>query len=119
MAIAGIRDISVINSPPTDRLPIQTYVGGYDPEIVRRAITQEVDRGVRCSLYITAFRLLEPWRATCKILCRSQGGYCARADAGKALEEVMRRFTSGEVDVLLSTSIIESGLDIRMPIPSS
>ena len=45
MALAGIRDISVINSPPSDRLPIHTYVGGYDPDIIRRAIIREIDRG--------------------------------------------------------------------------
>ncbi len=113
MAIAGIRDISVINSPPTDRLPIQTYVGGYDPEIVRRAITREVDRGGQVFFVHNRVQTIGAMANHLQnIVPEARVGIAHGQMQEKGLEEVMRRFTAGEVDVLLSTSIIESGLDI-------
>jgi transcription-repair coupling factor (superfamily II helicase) len=113
MAIAGIRDISVINSPPTDRLPIQTYVGGYDPEIVRRAITREVDRGGQVFFVHNRVQTIGAMASHLQnIVPEARVGIAHGQMQEKGLEEVMRRFTAGEVDVLLSTSIIESGLDI-------
>jgi len=113
MAIAGIRDISVINSPPTDRLPIQTYVGGYDPEIVRRAIMREVDRGGQVFFVHNRVQTIGAMASHLQnIVPEARVGIAHGQMQEKGLEEVMRRFTSGEVDVLLSTSIIESGLDI-------
>ena len=113
MAIAGIRDISVINSPPADRLPIQTYVGGYDPEIVRRAITREVDRGGQVFFVHNRVQTIGAMASHLQnIVPEARVGIAHGQMQEKGLEEVMRRFTAGEVDVLLSTSIIESGLDI-------
>ncbi len=113
MAIAGIRDISVINSPPTDRLPIQTYVGGYDPEIVRRAIMREVDRGGQVFFVHNRVQTISAMASHLQnIVPEARVGIAHGQMQEKGLEEVMRRFNSGEVDVLLSTSIIESGLDI-------
>ena len=117
MAIAGIRDISVINSPPTDRLPIQTYVGGYDPDIVRRAIIREVDRGGQVFFVHNRVQTIGGMASHLQnIVPEARVGIAHGQMQEKGLEEVMRRFTAGEVDVLLSTSIIESGLDIPMPI---
>ena len=113
MAIAGIRDISVINSPPTDRLPIQTYVGGYDPEIVRRAIIREVDRGGQVFFVHNRVQTISAMASHLQnIVPEARVGIAHGQMQEKGLEEVMRHFTAGEVDVLLSTSIIESGLDI-------
>ena len=113
MAVAGIRDISVINSPPTDRLPIQTYVGGYDPEIVRRAIIREVDRGGQVFFVHNRVQTISAMATHLQnIVPEARVGIAHGQMQEKGLEEVMRRFTAGEVDVLLSTSIIESGLDI-------
>lgn len=113
MAIAGIRDISVINSPPTDRLPIQTYVGGYDPEIVRRAIIREVDRGGQVFFVHNRVQTIDAMASHLQnIVPEARVGIAHGQMQEKSLEEVMRRFNAGEVDVLLSTSIIESGLDI-------
>ena len=113
MALTGIRDISIINSPPSDRLPIQTYVGGYDDNIVRQAIIREIDRGGqvffvhnRVQTIATMAKHLESVVPEAKIQI-AHGQMPERE-----LAEVMHRFSAGEVDVLLSTSIIESGLDI-------
>ncbi len=113
MAISGIRDISVINSPPTDRLPIQTYIGGYDPEVVRKAITREVDRGGQVFFVHNRVQTIGAMaRHLQNIVPEARVGIAHGQMQEKVLEEVMHRFTSGEIDVLLSTSIIESGLDI-------
>jgi transcription-repair coupling factor (superfamily II helicase) len=113
MAIAGIRDISVINSPPTDRLPIQTYVGGYDPEIVRRAIIREVDRGGQVFFVHNRVQTIRAMASHLqKIVPEARVSIAHGQMQEKMLEEVMQNFTAGNVDVLLSTSIIESGLDI-------
>ena len=113
MALAGIRDISVINSPPAERLPIQTFTGPYDKQIVRRAIIREIDRGGqvffvhnRVQSIRTVAHQLENLVPEVKI------GIAHGQMKEKLLADVMQKFTAGEIDVLLSTSIIESGLDI-------
>ncbi len=113
MALAGIRDISVINSPPAERLPVQTFTGPYDKKIVRRAILREIDRGGQVffvhnrvqSIRVVAHRL-EALVPEAKI------GIAHGQMKEKLLANVMNKFTAGEIDILLSTSIIESGLDI-------
>lgn len=113
MALSGIRDISVITTPPSDRLPIQTYIGGYDPQLVRNAVIREIDRGGQ--VFFVHNRV-----QTIGAMANHLRGLVPEARLGIAhgqmpenqLAEVMHRFTAGEVDVLVSTSIIESGLDI-------
>ena len=113
MALAGIRDISVINSPPAERLPIQTFTGPYEEKIVRRAIIREIDRGGqiffvhnRVQSIRTVANQLE------KLVPEARIGIAHGQMKEKLLADVMMQFTAGEIDVLLSTSIIESGLDI-------
>jgi len=113
MALSGIRDISVINTPPSDRLPIQTYIGAYDEHMVRNAIRREVDRGGQVffvhnrvqsiSIAATQLQALVP---------EARLGIAHGQMPEDELADVMQRFSQGEVDVLVSTSIIESGLDI-------
>jgi transcription-repair coupling factor (superfamily II helicase) len=113
MALAGIRDISVINSPPSDRLPIHTYVGGYDPDIIRRAIIREIDRGGQVFFVHNRVQTIGAMASQLqRIVPEAKVGIAHGQMQERTLEEVMRRFTAGEIDVLLSTSIIESGLDI-------
>ena len=113
MALAGIRDISVINSPPSDRLPIQTYVGGYDPDIIRQAIIREIDRGGQVFFVHNRVQTIDAMATNLRhIVPEAKIGIAHGQMQERALEEVMRRFNAGEIDVLLSTSIIESGLDI-------
>jgi transcription-repair coupling factor (superfamily II helicase) len=113
MALAGIRDISVINSPPSDRLPIHTYVGGYDPDIIRRAVIREIDRGGQVFFVHNRVQTIGAMASQLqRIVPEAKVGIAHGQMQERTLEEVMRRFTAGEIDVLLSTSIIESGLDI-------
>jgi transcription-repair coupling factor (superfamily II helicase) len=113
MALAGIRDISVINSPPSDRLPIHTYVGGYDTEIIRRAVIREIDRGGQVFFVHNRVQTIGSMASQLqRIVPEAKVGIAHGQMHERTLEEVMRRFNSGEIDVLLSTSIIESGLDI-------
>ena len=113
MALSGVRDISVINSPPAERLPILTFTGPYDENVVRKAIIREIDRGGQVffvhnriqSIQIVANHLQ-------KIVPEAKIGIAHGQMHEKTLAHVMSMFTSGEIDILLSTSIIESGLDI-------
>jgi transcription-repair coupling factor (superfamily II helicase) len=113
MALSGIRDISVINSPPAERLPILTFTGPYEEDVVRKAIIREIDRGGQVffvhnrvkSIQIVANRLQ-------KIVPDAKIGIAHGQMHEKTLSNVMKKFTAGDIDVLLSTSIIESGLDI-------
>lgn len=113
MALAGIRDISVINSPPSDRLPIHTYVGRYDPDIIRRAVIREIDRGGQIFFVHNRVQTIGAMASQLqRIVPEAKVGIAHGQMQERMLEEVMRRFTAGKIDVLLSTSIIESGLDI-------
>nr|MBA3867387.1 transcription-repair coupling factor [Solirubrobacterales bacterium] len=113
MSLAGLRDISVIETPPEGRRPVRTYVGPYDEDLVRKAIEREVERGGQAfvlhnridSLFETAERLraLVP-----KARFAEAHG---QMDEGQ-LEETMLAFLRGDADCLVTTTIIESGLDI-------
>jgi transcription-repair coupling factor (superfamily II helicase) len=112
LALTGARDISNINTPPEERLPVVTQVGPYDSRVVRQAILRELDRGGQC--YFVHNRV----QTIGAVLHRLQALVPeARIEIGhgqmpeRQLEQVMERFATGEIDVLLSTSIIESGLD--------
>jgi len=113
MGLAGLRDISVIETPPEGRRPIRTYVGPYDEELVRRAIEREVGRGGQVfflhnrveTLHETAERL----RALCPGVRFAEAH--GRMDAAE-LETTMLSFLRGDFDCLVATTIIESGLDI-------
>jgi transcription-repair coupling factor (superfamily II helicase) len=113
MAMAGIRDLSVIDTPPEDRLPIKTYVAPYNEELVREAINRELERDGQVyfvhnrvqSIYHVANRLrnLVPE-------ARIAVGH-GQLDE-RELEQVMLEFFDGRYDVLVCTTIIESGLDV-------
>ncbi|MFZ5912316.1 MAG: transcription-repair coupling factor, partial [Chloroflexota bacterium] len=113
MALTGVRDISNLNTPPEERLPVITHVGPYSPKLVRQAILRELERGGQVFFVHNRVHTIEAMRAHLKNLVPE-----ARVDVGHGqmpenqLADVMRRFTAGEIDILLSTSIIESGLDI-------
>jgi transcription-repair coupling factor (superfamily II helicase) len=115
MALTGVRDISNLNTPPEERLSIITHVGPYKPRLVRQAILREMERGGQVFFVHNRVQTIEAFKAHLNRLVPE-----ARVDIGHGqmpmpevqLSAVMRRFTAGEIDVLLSTSIIESGLDI-------
>jgi transcription-repair coupling factor (superfamily II helicase) len=113
MSLAGLRDISVIETPPEGRRPIRTYVGPFEEELVRRAIEREAARGGQ-AFYLynrveTLHEAAEGLRAICPDLRFVEAH--GQMDERK-LEETMLSFLRGEADCLVATTIIESGLDI-------
>jgi transcription-repair coupling factor (superfamily II helicase) len=113
MALSGIRDISVINTPPSDRLPIQTHIGGYDPQLVRNAIIREIDRGGQVFFVHNRVQTINAMANHLhQLVPEARLGIAHGQMDEHELADVMHQFTAGEVDVLVSTSIIESGLDI-------
>lgn len=113
MALTGVRDISNLNTPPEERLPIVTYVGPYSPQLVRQAILRELERGGQVFFVHNRVNTIDAMKAHLAQLVPE-----ARVDIGHGqmpeheLAEVMHRFNRGQTDILLSTTIIESGLDI-------
>jgi len=113
MALAGLRGITLINTPPVDRLPIRTYVSRYDDALIQKAIGFELSRGGQVFFLHNRVDTIDAIALRLRALVPH-----ARIVVGHGqmhsddLEEVMTRFVNGEADVLLSTTIIESGLDI-------
>jgi transcription-repair coupling factor (superfamily II helicase) len=113
MALSGVRDLSLIETPPEDRLPIKTYVTAYRPQLVREVILREMDRGGQVFFVHNRVETIEKLREELAALIPE-----ARIIVGHGqmpedyLEKVMSTFVHGDADVLLCTTIIESGLDI-------
>ena len=113
MSLAGLRDISVIETPPEGRRPVKTYVGEYDEELVGRAIEREVARKGQAFFLHNRVETIEETAERVRAMCPSARVMVAHGQMEeKRLEEVMLGFLRGEADVLVCTTIIESGLDI-------
>ena len=113
MALAGVRDISNLNTPPEERLSIVTHVGPYSTRIVRQAVLRELERGGQVFFVHNRVHTIEAMRAHLQQLVPEARVGIGHGQMPEAeLAEVMHRFNAGEIDILLSTSIIESGLDI-------
>ncbi len=113
MSLAGVRDISVIETPPEGRRPIRTYVGPYDEELVRRAIQRESDRGGQAFFLHNRIESLHQVAERLRALCPGVRFAEAHGQMEEAeLERTMLEFLRGEADCLVATTIIESGLDI-------
>jgi len=113
MALTGVRDISTINSPPEERLPIVTHIGPYDPKLVRQAIVRELERGGQVFFVHNRVQTITAMRSQLEELVpEARIGIAHGQMDEKSLAETMHQFNDAEVDVLLCTSIIESGLDI-------
>ncbi len=113
MSLAGLRDISVIETPPEGRRPVRTYVGPYDEDLVRKAIVREIER--RGQAFVLHNRIDSLPETTERLRALVPGARFLEAhgqmDEGE-LEETMLAFLRGEADCLVTTTIIESGLDI-------
>jgi len=113
MALTGARDISTINTPPDERLPIITHVGPYSPRLVRQAILRELERGGQVFFVHNRVQTIEGMRRhLSQIVPEARIGIGHGQMHEGQLASVMQQFTHGDIDVLLCTSIIESGLDI-------
>ena len=113
LSLVGAKDMSVIETPPPNRLPVETVICGYDERIIRDAIQRELHRNGQVYFLHNRVETIDRVRERVRLLCPG-----ARVDVGHGqmhehqLEEVMQQFVSGKTDVLVSTTIIESGLDI-------
>jgi transcription-repair coupling factor (superfamily II helicase) len=113
MALTGVRDISTINTPPEERLPIITHVGPYSPRLVRQAILREMERGGQVFFVHNRVQTIGAMRNhLAKLVPEARIAVAHGQMAESELSQRMDKFAAGDVDVLLSTSIIESGLDI-------
>src|SRR4051794_16855888 len=113
MSLAGLRDISVIETPPEGRRPIRTYVGPYDEELVRRAIEREKERGGQAFFLHNRIDTLHEMAERLRALCPDVRFAEAHGQMDESeLERTMLEFLRGEADCLVATTIIESGLDI-------
>lgn len=113
MTLTGVRDISTINTPPEERLPIITHVGPYSPWLVRQAILRELGRGGQVFFVHNRVQTIGAMRVHLEKLVPEARVVVAHGQMQEdLLSQRMEEFTAGEVDILLSTSIIESGLDI-------
>jgi transcription-repair coupling factor (superfamily II helicase) len=113
LSLVGVKDMSTIETPPLNRLPVETVVCGYDERIIRDAINRELERQGQVFFLHNRVQTIERVRDRIADLCPH-----AKIDIGHGqmnsdeLEAVMARFVAGKTDVLVCTTIIESGLDI-------
>ncbi|MGA7058270.1 MAG: transcription-repair coupling factor, partial [Terriglobales bacterium] len=115
MSMVGLRDMSVIETPPKDRMAIQTVVANWDEKLIQSAIEQELDRGGQ--VYFVHNRIDTIWEIAAKIQTMAPKARVAvgHGQMGEGeLEKVMLKFMHHEADILVSTTIIENGLDIPL-----
>ncbi len=113
MSLAGVRDISVIETPPEGRRPVKTYVGEYDEELVKQALVREHARGGQAFFLHNRVESIDETAERLRGLCPAMRFTVAHGQMeDKVLEQRMLGFLRGDADVLVSTSIIESGIDI-------
>lgn len=113
MGIVGIRDMSVLEEPPVDRLPIQTFVMEYNDEMVREAINRELARnGQVYYVYNRVNNIDEITNQIAKLVPEANVVFAHGQMSERRLEQIMYDFINGDIDVLVATTIIETGLDI-------
>ncbi len=113
LSLLSIRDLSVISSPPEFRRPVKTFVARDDELVIREAVVRELQRGGQVFLVHNRVHSIQAMAARVqKLVPEARLAVAHGQMVGKALEEIMVRFIKGEIDVLVCTTIIESGLDI-------
>ena len=113
MSLVGIRDMSVLEEAPMERVPIQTYVMEYNEEMVREAISRELARGGQVYyVYNRVNTIVETANKIASLVPEARVDFAHGQMSQRELEQVMYDFINGDVDVLVSTTIIETGLDI-------
>lgn len=113
MSLSGIRDMSVLEEPPVDRLPIQTFVMEHNNEIIREAINRELSRGGQVYyVYNRVNRIEEVTAEVAEMVPDASVAFAHGQMSERQLEKIMMAFISREIDVLVATTIVETGLDI-------
>ncbi len=113
MSLSGVRDLSVIETPPLDRLPVETVVTTFGRGVIKDAIDRELARGGQVFFVHNRIQSLTSMTAFIRSLCPEARIAMAHGQMGeRELEAVMVKFVDGQIDVLVSTAIVESGLDI-------
>lgn len=113
MSIVGIRDMSVIYEPPQNRKPIQTYVLEYDKEVIKEAITKELERdGQVFYIFNNVEQIARKAIQIEELVPEAKVGYAHGKMSGQEIEEIMQDFIDKKIDVLVCTTILESGIDI-------
>ncbi len=113
MALMGAKDMSIINSPPQNRLPVKTEVSRFDPDLIREAVLREMDRGGQVFFVHNRVQSIYGIAAMLNDLIPEARIVVAHGQMkGHQLEKAMMKFVSGEVHVLVSTMIIENGIDL-------
>jgi transcription-repair coupling factor (superfamily II helicase) len=113
LSLAGLRDLVLIETPPRDRSPILTFVEPWDDALLDEAFARELDRGGQVFAVHNRIETIETIAARVRSLApRARIGVAHGQMAAEPLEAVMRQFVAGEVDILVSTMIVESGLDV-------
>jgi transcription-repair coupling factor (superfamily II helicase) len=113
MALSGVREMSLITTPPPSRRPIKTHLAPYDPEVVRSAIRQELDRGGQVFYVVPRVEGIEEISARLREMVPGVRIAIAHGQMPESeLESTMLTFSDGEAEILVCTTIIESGLDI-------
>ena len=113
MSIVGIRDMSVIYEPPQNRKPVQTYVLEYDEEVIKEAITKELERGGQVFyLFNNVEKIMKKAEEIQDLVPEAKVGFAHGKMTGRELEDIMQEFVDGKINVLVCTTILESGIDI-------
>ena len=113
MSIVGIRDMSVIYEPPYNRKPVQTYVLEYDEEVIREAITKELERnGQVFYIFNNVEGIARKAEAISELVPEANVAYAHGQMTGSRIEDIMQEFVEGNTNVLVCTTILESGIDI-------
>ena len=113
MSIVGIRDMSVLYDPPQNRKPVQTYVLEYDPDVVKEAIIKEIERGGQVFYLFNKVEDIEKKAdEISRLVPEARVGFAHGQMTGTQVEDIMNDFVEGSINVLVCTTILESGIDI-------
>jgi len=113
MSIVGVRDMSVIYDPPQNRKPVQTYVLEYDEEIIKEAITKELERdGQVFYIFNNVEGIERKADSLSRLVPEANVAFAHGRMTGNQIEDIMKEFTEGKTNVLVCTTILESGIDI-------
>ena len=113
MSVVGVRDMSVIYEPPQSRKPVQTYVLEYDEEVVKEAITKEIERnGQAFYLFNNVENIEKKAQQIEELIPEAKVAFAHGQMTGSQIEDIMNDFIKGRINVLVCTTILESGIDI-------